>query len=93
MDYALWCLLGTLYGILLGVIPMAGAGTAMLLVFSFAGYFEPNPYYGLIFLISVIAASSTADSYTSLLTGIPRCFNNSGIHHRRIQDEQEWRGR
>ena len=71
MDYALWCLLGTLYGILLGVIPMAGAGTAMLLVFSFAGYFDPNPYYGLIFLISVIAASSTADSYTSLLTGIP----------------------
>ena len=50
---------------------MAGAGTAMLLVFSFAGYFDPNPYYGLIFLISVIAASSTADSYTSLLTGIP----------------------
>ena len=71
MDYALWCLLGTIYGILLGVIPMAGAGTAMLLVFSFAGYFDPNPYYGLIFLISVIAASSTADSYTSLLTGIP----------------------
>ena len=71
MDYALWCLIGTLYGILLGVIPMAGAGTAMLLVFSFAGYFDPNPYYGLIFLISVIAASSTADSYTSLLTGIP----------------------
>jgi putative tricarboxylic transport membrane protein len=71
MDYALWCLLGTVYGILLGVIPMAGAGTAMLLVFSFAGYFDPNPYYGLIFLISVIAASSTADSYTSLLTGIP----------------------
>ena len=71
MDYAVWCLLGTVYGILLGVIPMAGAGTAMLLVFSFAGYFDPNPYYGLIFLISVIAASSTADSYTSLLTGIP----------------------
>ena len=50
---------------------MAGAGTAMLLVFSFAGYFEPNPYLGLVFLVSVIAASSTADSYTSLLTGIP----------------------
>lgn len=71
MDYVLWCLLGTLYGILLGVIPLAGAGTAMLLIFSFAGYFDPNPYYGLIFLISVIASSSTADSYTSLLTGIP----------------------
>lgn len=71
MDLVLWCLLGTVYGILLGLIPMAGAGTAMLLVFSFAGFFEPNPYLGLVFLVSVIAASSTADSYTSLLTGIP----------------------
>ena len=71
MEYVLWCLIGTIYGIFLGVIPMAGAGTAMLLVFSFAGYFDPNPYYGLVFLVSVIASSSTADSYTSLLTGIP----------------------
>ena len=71
MEYVLWCLIGTVYGIFLGVIPMAGAGTAMLLVFSFAGYFDPNPYYGLVFLVSVIASSSTADSYTSLLTGIP----------------------
>ena len=71
MEYVLWCLIGTIYGILLGVIPMAGAGTAMLLIFSFAGYLDPNPYYGLVFLVSVIASSSTADSYTSLLTGIP----------------------
>ena len=71
MEYVLWCLIGTVYGIVLGVIPMAGAGTAMLLVFSFAGYFDPNPYHGLVFLVSVIASSSTADSYTSLLTGIP----------------------
>ena len=71
MEYVLWCLIGTLYGIVLGVIPMAGAGTAMLLVFSFATYFDGIPYSGLVFLISVIASSSTADSYTSLLTGIP----------------------
>ena len=71
MEYILWCILGTVYGIVLGVIPMAGAGTAMLLIFSFAGYFADIPYAGLVFLISVIASSSTADSYTSLLTGIP----------------------
>lgn len=71
MEYALWCLLGTVYGIVIGIVPMAGAGTAMLLVFSFAGYFDTNPYLGLIFLVSLIASSSTADSYTSLLTGIP----------------------
>ena len=71
MEYVLWCLAGTIYGIILGVIPMAGAGTAMLLLFSFVGFFAEIPYAGLVFLISVIASSSTADSYTSLLTGIP----------------------
>ena len=44
MEYVLWCLIGTLYGIVLGVIPMAGAGTAMLLVFSFATYFDGMQY-------------------------------------------------
>ena len=71
MSYVLWCLAGTVYGIILGVVPLAGAGTAMLLLFSFVGFFAEMPYAGLVFLISVIASSSTADSYTSLLTGIP----------------------
>lgn len=71
MEYIIWCLLGTLYGTLIGVLPMAGATTGLLTVFSLAPYFLPNPYLGIVFMTSLIAASSTGDSYTSILTGIP----------------------
>jgi putative tricarboxylic transport membrane protein len=71
MDYVIWCLIGTLYGTIIGILPMAGATTGLLTVFAFASYFLPNPYIGIVFMTSLIASSSTGDSYTSILTGIP----------------------
>lgn len=71
MDYVVWCLIGTMYGMLIGIMPMAGATTGLLTVFSFSPYFLANPYLGIVFLTSLIASSSTGDSFTSILTGIP----------------------
>jgi putative tricarboxylic transport membrane protein len=71
MEYIIWCVLGTLYGTVIGILPMAGATTGLLTVFAFASYFLPDPYLGIVFMTSLIASSSTGDSYTSILTGIP----------------------
>lgn len=71
MEYVLWCLLGTVYGMIIGIMPMAGATTGLLTVFSLSDQFLTNPYLGIVFLTSLVAASSTGDSFTSILTGIP----------------------
>jgi putative tricarboxylic transport membrane protein len=71
MEYALWLVLGTVYGLVIGIIPMAGATTGLLTVFALSDQFLANPYLGIIFLTSLVAASSTGDSFTSILTGIP----------------------
>jgi putative tricarboxylic transport membrane protein len=71
MEYAVWTVLGTVYGLLIGILPMAGATTGLLMVFSLSDQFLANPYLGIVFLTSLIAASSTGDSFTSILTGIP----------------------
>lgn len=71
MIYALWILLGSLYGLLIGVIPIAGVTTALITVFGIAPYFLSDPYAGIVFLTSITAACAAADSYTSILTGIP----------------------
>lgn len=71
MEYLLWMVLGTVYGMIIGVIPLAGATTGLLTVFALSDYFLVNPYLGIVFLVSLIASSSTGDSFTSILTGIP----------------------
>lgn len=71
MEYFFWILLGSLYGLLVGVIPIAGVTTALITVIGFAQYFIADPYLGIVFLTSIIAACASADSYTSILTGIP----------------------
>ena len=70
-DYVLWAMLGTLYGMLVGIIPIAGVTTALITVFSMGSYFMADPYVGLVFLTAIVASCASADSYTSILTGIP----------------------
>lgn len=71
MEYVLWILLGSLYGLLVGIVPIAGVTTALLTVFSMGSYFLGDPYLGIVFLTSIVASCAAADSYTSILTGIP----------------------
>lgn len=71
IEYLGWILAGSLYGLLVGVVPIAGVTTALITVFGMAPYFLGDPYAGILFLTSITAACAAADSYTSILTGIP----------------------
>lgn len=63
-------LMGVLYGLLIGIIPAAGATTGLVAVFGFLHLFS-DPYLAVIFCMAVVAASTTGDSYTAILLGIP----------------------
>lgn len=63
-------LAGILYGLLIGILPGAGATTGLIFVFSFISLF-PDPYLAVIFVMAVVAASTTGDTYTGVLLGIP----------------------
>lgn len=63
-------LAGTLYGMLIGIIPAAGATTGLVMLFGFMQYFT-DPYLGVVFCMAVVAGSTTGDSITGILLGIP----------------------
>lgn len=63
-------LLGTLYGLIIGIIPGAGATTGLIAIFSFLHLFG-DPYSVVLFCMAVVAASTTGDTYTGVLLGIP----------------------
>ncbi len=62
---------GVFYGLIIGIIPAAGATTGLIALFGFISYFIHEPYLGVIFLMAVVAASTTGDSFTAILLGIP----------------------
>ena len=67
--YAL--LFGTFYGLIIGLIPSAGATTGLVALFGFISFFGADPYLGVIFCMAVVAASTTGDTYSGILLGIP----------------------
>jgi TctA family transporter len=71
MDSFLVLLAGTFYGLIVGIIPGAGATTGLVAVFSFIHLFQGDPYLGVIFCMAVVAASTTGDTYTGVILGIP----------------------
>ncbi len=62
---------GVFYGLIIGIIPAAGATTGLIALFGFISHFIHEPYLGVIFLMAVVAASTTGDSFTAILLGIP----------------------
>ena len=70
MEEIIVLLLGTLYGLIIGLIPAAGATTGLVILFGLMSYF-PDPYLGVIFCMAVVAASTTGDTYSGILLGIP----------------------
>ena len=71
LEQILVLLAGTFYGLIVGIIPSAGATTGLVALFSFIGYFSGDPYLGVIFCMAVVAASTTGDTFTGVLLGIP----------------------
>jgi TctA family transporter len=71
MDAILTLLAGTFYGLIIGLIPSAGATTGLVALFGFISFFGFDPYLGVIFCMAVVAASTTGDTYAGILLGIP----------------------
>lgn len=60
-----------MYGLIIGLIPAAGATTGLITLFGFMPYFANDPYLGVIFCTAVVASSTTGDSFSGVLLGIP----------------------
>ena len=71
MDAILTLLAGTFYGLIIGLIPAAGATTGLVALFGFISFIGFDPYLGVIFCMAVVAASTTGDTYAGVLLGIP----------------------
>ena len=71
MSAILTLLAGTFYGLIIGLIPSAGATTGLVAMFGFISYFGFDPYLGVIFCMAVVASSTTGDTYAGILLGIP----------------------
>ena len=64
-------LLGVIYGLIVGLVPAAGATTGLITLFGIMPYFASDPYLGVIFCVAVVASSTTGDSFSGVLLGIP----------------------
>jgi|TARA_R110002074_G_scaffold182935_1_gene348014 TctA family transporter len=72
MEIFLAIMAGTLYGLIVGIVPSAGATTGLVAMFGFIGWFTAfDPYLGVIFVMAVVASSTTGDSFSGVLLGIP----------------------
>jgi len=72
MEIFLAIMAGTLYGLIVGIVPSAGATTGLVAMFGFISWFTAfDPYLGVIFVMAVVASSTTGDSFSGVLLGIP----------------------
>ena len=67
--FVIFC--GVMYGLLFGVIPTAGPTTALLTSLLFVPLFNNDPYLGVMFYTSLVAACTTGDTWSSILLGVP----------------------
>jgi TctA family transporter len=70
MEYFLILALGIVYGFFVGLIPVAGATTGLIAIYSFVGYFS-DPYMLVVFTTAVVVTSSIGDSFCSIVMNIP----------------------
>jgi putative tricarboxylic transport membrane protein len=71
MEYILSLILGTLYGFLFGIIPVAGAGVGLITIFGFLDIFRAEPYSLVVFTTSLVVAATIGDSFASVVMNIP----------------------
>lgn len=62
---------GIIYGLVVGVIPVAGATTGLIALYPFVDHFVHTPYLGVIFCVAAVASSTTGDTFAGILLGIP----------------------
>lgn len=71
IHYGPWLLLGVVYGFIFGIIPIAGAATALLTVFSFIHLFKGDPYSLVVFTTAIVVSASIGDLFSSVVLNIP----------------------
>lgn len=71
MNYVEWLVLGTLYGFIIGIIPVAGTATGLVAVYGLMGYFLGDPYGLVVFTTAIVVASTIGDSFSSIMMNIP----------------------
>ena len=71
MEYIISLVLGTLYGFLFGIIPVAGAGVGLVTIFGFLDYFRADPYLLVVFTTSMVVSAAIGDSFASIVMNIP----------------------
>lgn len=71
MEYLFWLLTGTLYGFIIGIIPVAGAATGLVAVYGFLDYFLADPYALVVFTTAIVVSCTIGDSFSSIMMNIP----------------------
>lgn len=72
IEYTLALLIGTLYGLFIGLVPAAGATTGLVALFPLLPFMQTiDPYAVVVFTMAVVASSTTGDTFASILLGIP----------------------
>ena len=70
MEYIIFLILGCAFGFFIGLIPVAGATTGLISVYSFISYFN-DPYMLVVFTTAIVVTSSIGDSFCSIVMNIP----------------------
>lgn len=69
-SYVVVLLLGVFYGFFVGLIPVAGATTGLIAIYSFVTFFQ-DPYMLVVFTTAIVVTSSIGDSFCGVVMNIP----------------------
>jgi TctA family transporter len=71
LHYFPFLIAGTLYGFIFGIVPIAGAITGLLTVYSFINVFQSDPYSLVVFTTAIVVSCSIGDLFSSVVMNIP----------------------
>jgi TctA family transporter len=71
IHYFPYVIAGTLYGFIFGLVPIAGASTGLLTVYSFLYLFRYDPYSLVVFTTALVVSCSVGDLFSSIVMNIP----------------------
>ena len=69
-SYFIVLMLGIIYGFFVGLIPVAGATTGLIAIYSFVTFFQ-DPYMLVVFTTAIVVTSSIGDSFCGVVMNIP----------------------
>ena len=70
-ELLMWTILGSLYGLFIGIIPVSGPTKALIMLFSVVNHFSHIPYEFVAFSMAAVVACTIGDSFSGVYIGIP----------------------